>query len=207
MNELPTGARPRKPDHREEPLMDAHPRVLILGATGRTGGRVLTQLLERGVPVRAIVRSADRLPAGSAGNPLLDVVEADLLGAAARGARRAPRGLRHGHLVPGSHHQRARRPRAPASPGHTSVRRVCGRRRRLRATGRRPVRLILMSSVSVHRPGAADARGAAASAPTCGHWVGSCRRRATTSAPRTSWPTRSGRTTPTCSGWSCGRTP
>jgi uncharacterized protein YbjT (DUF2867 family) len=59
--------------------MDAHPRVLILGATGRTGGRVLTQLLERGVPVRAIVRSADRLPAGSAGNPLLEVVEADLL--------------------------------------------------------------------------------------------------------------------------------
>jgi len=39
--------------------------VLLLGATGRTGGRVLTQLLERGIPVRAIVRSAERLPAGA----------------------------------------------------------------------------------------------------------------------------------------------
>lgn len=34
--------------------------VLLLGATGRTGSRVLTELLDRGVPVRAIVRSADR---------------------------------------------------------------------------------------------------------------------------------------------------
>ena len=75
--ERPTAADAEHP--REETVMDAHPRVLILGATGRTGGRALTQLLERGVPVRAIVRSADRLPAGSAGNPLLDVVEADLL--------------------------------------------------------------------------------------------------------------------------------
>ena len=44
--------------------------VLVLGGTGRTGGRVLPQLLERGVEVRAIVRSAERLPAGVAGNPL-----------------------------------------------------------------------------------------------------------------------------------------
>jgi nucleoside-diphosphate-sugar epimerase len=53
--------------------------VLLLGGTGRTGGRVLTQLLERDVPVRAIVRSAERLPADVVGHPLLDVVEADLL--------------------------------------------------------------------------------------------------------------------------------
>ena len=32
--------------------------------TGRTGGRVLQQLLARGVRVRAVVRSAERLPAG-----------------------------------------------------------------------------------------------------------------------------------------------
>lgn len=32
--------------------------VLLLGATGRTGARVLGRLLERGVPVRALVRSA-----------------------------------------------------------------------------------------------------------------------------------------------------
>ena len=37
--------------------------VLLLGGTGRTGGRVLQQLLGRGVRVRAVVRSAERLAA------------------------------------------------------------------------------------------------------------------------------------------------
>ena len=40
----------------ERSASDARHHVLILGATGRTGGRVLTQLLDRGVAVRAIVR-------------------------------------------------------------------------------------------------------------------------------------------------------
>jgi nucleoside-diphosphate-sugar epimerase len=53
--------------------------VLLVGATGRTGRHVLEQLLGRGVAVRAIVRSADRLPAGVADDPRLTVVEADLL--------------------------------------------------------------------------------------------------------------------------------
>jgi uncharacterized protein YbjT (DUF2867 family) len=53
--------------------------VLILGATGRTGRQTLTQLLEGHIAVRAIVRSADRLPAGVADDPLLEVVEADVL--------------------------------------------------------------------------------------------------------------------------------
>ena len=53
--------------------------VLLLGGTGRTGGRVLAQLLGRGVSVRAIVRSADRLPEGVSADPGLTVVEADLL--------------------------------------------------------------------------------------------------------------------------------
>ncbi len=53
--------------------------VLLLGGTGRTGGRVLQQLLGRGVRVRAVVRSAERLPAGVADDPRLTVVEADLL--------------------------------------------------------------------------------------------------------------------------------
>jgi nucleoside-diphosphate-sugar epimerase len=59
--------------------MSTDHRVLILGATGRTGSRVATQLLDRGVAVRAIVRSAGRLPAGIAEHPLLEVVEADAL--------------------------------------------------------------------------------------------------------------------------------
>jgi nucleoside-diphosphate-sugar epimerase len=53
--------------------------VLLVGGTGRTGRRVLLQLLNRGVGVRVIVRSPQKLPAGAAENPSLLVVEADLL--------------------------------------------------------------------------------------------------------------------------------
>ena len=38
--------------------MTAEKTVLVVGGTGRTGGRVVQQLLDRGVNVRAIVRSA-----------------------------------------------------------------------------------------------------------------------------------------------------
>ena len=144
--------------------MDTDPRVLILGATGRTGGRVLTQLLERGVPVRAIVRSASRLPAGSVGNPLLDVVQADLLA--------LPPEALAGHL--------AGCDTVISCLGHTiSVRGILGpphdlvrqavrlvlqaietSQRELTAAGQpaAPMRLILMSSVSVNQPGHADTR-------------------------------------------------
>lgn len=53
--------------------------VLLLGATGRTGGRVLHELLAREVPTRVIVRSAGRLPEGLSTDPRLTVLEADLL--------------------------------------------------------------------------------------------------------------------------------
>jgi uncharacterized protein YbjT (DUF2867 family) len=53
--------------------------VLLVGGTGRTGRRVLHQLLDRGVSVRAIVRSGGKLPPGVAGNPSLTVIEASLL--------------------------------------------------------------------------------------------------------------------------------
>ena len=36
-----------------------NPRILVTGATGKTGGAVVAQLLEKGFPVRAIVRSND----------------------------------------------------------------------------------------------------------------------------------------------------
>ena len=48
-------------------------RVLTLGSTGRVGGLVLQQLLQRGVAVRALVRST--LPEAEG----LEVVEAKLL--------------------------------------------------------------------------------------------------------------------------------
>lgn len=58
---------------------DSESHVLVLGATGRTGGRVLAELLARDVPTRVIVRSAERLPDGLAAHPRLTVLEADLL--------------------------------------------------------------------------------------------------------------------------------
>lgn len=50
-----------------------------MGATGRTGTRVLNQLLERGVEVRVIVRSSQRLPTEVFGDTNLSILEADLL--------------------------------------------------------------------------------------------------------------------------------
>ncbi len=53
--------------------------VLLFGASGRTGRLVLSQLLERGAEVRAVVRSAERLPEGATGHQALTVVEAEPL--------------------------------------------------------------------------------------------------------------------------------
>ncbi len=130
--------------------MTAERTILLVGGTGRTGGRVLQQLLGRGVNVRAIVRSAGRLPAGVAENPLLTVIEADLLSLAADDLQRYVRGCDAvisclGHVL--------------------TVRGILGPPRDLvtRATMRlcraieaeqpvSPVRFILMGSVSVNRP-------------------------------------------------------
>ena len=130
--------------------------VLVVGGTGRTGGRVVQQLLGRGVNVRAIVRSAERLPAGVAKNPRLTVVEADLLSLSDAELRDNVRGCDAvisclGHVI--------------------SLKGVFGQPRDLvtRATTRlcraieavepaTPVKFILMSSVSVNRPGRLDMR-------------------------------------------------
>jgi uncharacterized protein YbjT (DUF2867 family) len=42
--------------------MPTQQTVLLVGGTGRTGRRTLKQLLDRGVRVRAIVRSREKLP-------------------------------------------------------------------------------------------------------------------------------------------------
>ncbi len=130
--------------------------VLLLGATGRTGGRVLTQLLQRGVAVRAIVRSAERLPVRAADESLLTVVEADVT------------------ALPGEEleHHLAGCDAVVSCLGHTiSLPGIFGPPRDLvartverlsdAASARHPaapVRLILMSSVSVNRPARADTR-------------------------------------------------
>jgi hypothetical protein len=136
--------------------MSAGHRVLLLGATGRTGRLVLQQLLNRGVVVRAIVRSAARLPEGSAQKPGLTVIEADLLSMTEENLEPLLRGcdaviscLGHTNSVNGI-----------LGPPRDLVTRVtttlCRGIEALQPAT--PVKFILMSSVSVDRPAGLDAR-------------------------------------------------
>ncbi len=136
--------------------MNAKRRVLLVGGTGRTGGRVLVQLLERGIPVRAIVRSETRLPEGVADHPLLDVVEADILS--------LPQQELQGHLVDCG--------TVISCLGHTTNLKgifgppfdlVAGSLTSLTQAAEalhpaEPIRFIVMSSVSVNRPSRSDTR-------------------------------------------------
>jgi hypothetical protein len=136
--------------------MPTRQTVLLLGGTGRTGRRVLEQLLSRDIRVRAIVRSTRRISANAAGDPNLELVEASLLSLRDEDLRR--------HL--GDCHA------VVSCLGHViSARGIWGPPRDLvtRATARlcrgieaarpaAPVKFILMSSVSVHRPGDLDSR-------------------------------------------------
>jgi nucleoside-diphosphate-sugar epimerase len=136
-------------------MSDEH-TVLLLGGTGRTGRRVLEQLLGRGVSVRAIVRSTSRLPEGAGGNPHLTVIVADLLSLGDDELRRHVAGCDAvvsclGHTISlkgifGS----------PRNLVERAIAGVCGAVKALRPA--KPIRLILMSSVSVSRPGRFDAR-------------------------------------------------
>jgi nucleoside-diphosphate-sugar epimerase len=128
--------------------------VLLVGGTGRTGGRVLQQLLGRGVNVRAIVRSAERLPVGVAMNPRLTVVEADLLSLSDEDLQRYVVGcdaviscLGHVLSLQGIYGP-------PRDLVTQATKRLC---RAIEATRPpEPVKFILMSSVSVNRPGRLD---------------------------------------------------
>jgi NAD(P)H dehydrogenase (quinone) len=72
---------------------DHHPKILVTGATGKTGGAVVAQLLEKGFPVRAIVRSRDarsqRLDRLGAETVVADLFDVDQMLAAMRGTVRA----------------------------------------------------------------------------------------------------------------------
>ena len=130
--------------------------VLLLGGTGRTGGRVLQQLLGVGIHVRAVVRSAERLPAGVTDDPRLTVVVGDLLslsdeqvGEQVGGCDVVISCLGHTLSAQGMFGS----PRDLACRSVERVyRAVCGLR------PAQPVKLILMSSVSVHRAGGLDTR-------------------------------------------------
>jgi uncharacterized protein YbjT (DUF2867 family) len=138
------------------PATHAEQKVLLLGGTGRTGGRVLEQLLSRGINVRAVVRSAERLPAGALDDPRLTVVEADLLSLSDEEVRAQVESCDAvisclGHTIS---------LRGVFGPPRDLVTRSVERVYRAIQTARpaQPVKLILMSSVSVNRRGGRDAR-------------------------------------------------
>jgi len=136
--------------------MNVEKTVLLVGGTGRTGGRVLQQLLDRGVRVRAIVRSSARLPAGTVENPRLTVVETDLLSLSDADLREHVRGcdaviscLGHVLDLKGVFGP----PRDLVTQATT---RLCHAIEATRSP--EPIKFILMSSVSVNRPGRLDTR-------------------------------------------------
>lgn len=135
---------------------DRRNTVLLLGGTGRTGRRVLEQLLERGVEVRAIVRSAGRLPAGIVAHPKLMVVEADVLSLPRqdlldqlRGCNAVVSCLGHTTDLKGIFGP-------PRDLVAHATERVCRAVAELQPES--AVKFVLMSSVSVNRPKRLDAR-------------------------------------------------
>jgi nucleoside-diphosphate-sugar epimerase len=136
--------------------MSENHTVLLLGGTGRTGGRVLEQLLERGVEVRAIVRSAERLPTGTAAHAGLKVVEADVLSLSQNELLDQVRGCDAVISCLG-HNSDLRGIFGPPHDFLTPVtERVCRAIAELRPPT--PVRFVLMTSVSVNRPNRLDTR-------------------------------------------------
>lgn len=136
--------------------MPAQATVLLVGGTGRTGRRVLQQLLDRGICVRAVVRSRGKLPPGVAGHRNLTVIEASLLSLPDEELRRHLGGcdavvscLGHVLSLRGAFGP-------PRDLVTRATRRLCRAIEALEPAA--PVKLILMSSVSVHRSGGLDAR-------------------------------------------------
>ena len=54
-------------------------KVLVIGATGMTGRRLVEQLLERNHKVRIVVRSSDKLSSAILSNPNMSVITAAVL--------------------------------------------------------------------------------------------------------------------------------
>jgi hypothetical protein len=137
-------------------IMSAPQTVLLVGGTGRTGRRVLEQFLRRGVSVRAIVRSPQKLPAGVVQNPNLVMVEANLLSLNDEELQRHVRGCDAvisclGHVLSA---------KGVLGPPRDLVTRATTRLCRGIEAVRpaKPVKFVLMSSVSVQRPRGLDTR-------------------------------------------------
>ncbi len=72
--------------------MSTNPRILVTGAAGKTGAEVVEQLLERGFPVRALVRRRDersaRLEALGADVTVGDLLDLESMRTAMQGVKR-----------------------------------------------------------------------------------------------------------------------
>ncbi len=136
--------------------MSVEQTVLVLGGTGRTGGRVVEQLLGRGAAVRAIVRTAERLPAGVAQHPNMTVVVADLLSLNATELEQYVRGCDAVVSCLGPNLSLKGVFGAPRDLVVEAVTRVCRAIERIQPAT--PVKFILMSTVSVNRPQRLDTR-------------------------------------------------
>jgi hypothetical protein len=136
--------------------VSAQQTVLLLGATGRTGSRVLSQLLSRGVAVHVIVRSAGKLRATASGKSNLTIVESELMAMSDEDLKAQVRGcdaviscLGHVISLKGIFGP-------PRDLVERTVSRVCGAIEALKPLV--PVRVLLMSSVSVNHPEGLDTR-------------------------------------------------
>lgn len=130
--------------------------VLVLGGTGRTGRRVIAELSSRGVAVRAIVRTPAKLPDAIRAHPDLTIIEAsvaalgdDELRGHLAGCSAVVSCLGHSISLRGIY----------AAPRDLVVQMVARVAQQIEALAPLvPVKLVLMSSVSVHRPSREDAR-------------------------------------------------
>ena len=131
-------------------------KALVLGATGGCGAPCLLRLLERGVEVTVIVRSADRLPAAAKGHAKLKVVVApeghlalgvDEFAGHLRGADAVVSSLGHNLTFKGMYFP-------PRMLCVDSVRLICDAARQLAPP--QPLRLVVVSTEGVDRPDGAD---------------------------------------------------
>jgi len=130
--------------------------VLLVGGTGRTGQCVLKQLLGRGTNVHIIVRSAKKLSQIDIDNKNLTVTEANLLSLTDEDLQRYVSGCDAvisclGHVL--SFRGIYGQPRDLVS---RATKRLCQTVEKLQPA--KPVKFILMSSVSVNNPGGLDTR-------------------------------------------------
>lgn len=179
--------------------------ALLLGGTGRTGGRVLRQLLERGAAVRAIVRSSARLPEGVVGNERLEIIEADLLSLGDEELKRHVAGC--DAIISCLGHTTTTMKGIFGEPRDLvtrAVARVCAAIQALKPE--KAVKLVLMSSVSVNGHGAADARRGLLKRPLFGFFAALCPPPRTIRTLPTIFATGSASPIPQSSGWSCALT-